>query len=79
MNYDDFMNLPLERFWQMWKMITVIEAQETLKQFVIADWPNQSKQQREKVHRDIYKKAYPKEFNKPKEMSNEMIEKILRG
>lgn len=46
----------LETYYQA---IEMIESQNLLVHFKIQDWPNLKKPQRTKLHRDVYKKAYP--------------------
>lgn len=48
-----------------WEAITVIEAQELLKQMTIIGTPYMSKENSQKVHRDLHKQAYPKTHEGP--------------
>ena len=43
----------------MWEAITIPEAQEQLKNFSSSDWPSMKKNAREKLHKQLYAKAYP--------------------
>jgi hypothetical protein len=58
-------------------MITIIEAQEMLKELTVQDWPNQKQNQRSKLHKQLYKKAYPGIFREGKEMSQQSLSQIL--
>ncbi len=55
----------------------MIEAQEMLKAMQIADFPHTQKSKREKIHRDLHKKAYPKTYSKP--VSTEDLARIIFG
>jgi len=61
----------------LWQAITVIEAQEQLKQMSVADWPNMKKQQRSKVHKELFSKAYPSEVRKKNYITPEQLQKVL--
>lgn len=53
-----------------WAAITPIEAQKALVDLTVSSYPHlSSKSEREKVHRDLYKKAYPVELT-----TNEQID-----
>lgn len=58
-------------------MITVIEAQEMLKQLTVQDWPNQKPRSRERLHKQLYKKAYPDIFNEGKRVSVDSLARAL--
>ncbi len=45
----------------MWECITMIESQKQLLRLQVQDWPNLKKERREKIHKDLMSKAYPKE------------------
>jgi len=66
-----------ERVESLWQAITVIEAQEQLKQMSIADWPNMKKQQRSKIHKELFKQAYPSEIRKKNYITPEDLGKVL--
>lgn len=55
----------------------MIEAQEQLKDFTAKDWPNMKKGQREKLHKDLYSKAYPKEMRTKKYITPADLQKVL--
>lgn len=61
----------------MWQAITIIEAQEQLKQMTVADWPNMKKQSRNKLHKELFSKAYPSEFRKKNYVTPEQLQKVL--
>jgi hypothetical protein len=45
----------------------------------IADWPNMKKASREKLHKKLYKQAYPSTFKEKKQVSLEELATILKG
>lgn len=56
----------------------MIEAQEQLKTLSALDWTNMKKESRNKMHRDLMKKAYP--FQKPKKsITPQDLAKMLGG
>ena len=63
---------------RLWDCITVIEAQEQLKRLQASDWHRMKKTNRDKIHKDLFDKAYPKQ-NKVKttSVSQKDINKIL--
>jgi len=74
---DDLVNLPDRQLGIMWQAITVIEAQEQLKQMSVADWPNMKKNSREKIHKELFQKAYPKDQSKKNFITPQQLQKIL--
>ncbi len=63
----------------MWEAITVIEAQNQLKQFSAGDWPNMKKNSRAKLHRELFSQAYPDEIKTKKTISVSDLKKIMGG
>lgn len=62
----------------MFEAISAIEAQETLNAMSVTDWPNLQKNDRNKLFKDLRKKAYPIESTRNgKALSNEQIATIL--
>jgi hypothetical protein len=61
----------------LWECITMIEAQEMLKSFKVMDWPNQKKNKRGEIHKDLFKKAYPSSINKKKSIKPEDLQRLL--
>lgn len=51
--------MSVEDFNSYWDMISKIEAQEMLKLLKVQDWSYQKMPEREKMHRDLSKIAYP--------------------
>lgn len=62
----------------VWQAINVLEAREMLLAFTVADFPNASKSQRTKIHREMHKEAYP-QIHEKKEVSTEAFAKFLSG
>lgn len=54
----------MERLDSYFQAIDMIENQELLVTLRSNDWPNLKPQQRKKLHRYIYKKAYPNDKGK---------------
>lgn len=52
-------NSPTNIVDAMWEGITMIEAQNTLSQLTVADWPNKKSSDRTKIHKELFNKAYP--------------------
>ena len=52
-----------------WLAITPIEAQKALVDLTVSSYPHSAKSDRERIHRDLYKKAYPVELT-----TNEQID-----
>lgn len=71
--------LDIDTFEDYWLAITCIEAQEMLKAFDVSAWPTMKKSQREKLHKALFKKAYPASFKRAKQVSNDDLAKILSG
>lgn len=46
-----------------------IESQEILTRFKASDWPNLKKNDREKIHKQLHKSAYPFEWNNASPLS----------
>lgn len=50
--------MPYHEALEYYMAIDTIEAQETLLKLTVADYPNGKKDQRQKVYKEIHKKAY---------------------
>jgi len=61
-----------------WHAITIIEAQNVLVQFQIADYPHQKKDVRSKLHREFHKMAYPKTHEATETLTVEQLGQRLR-
>jgi Zn/Cd-binding protein ZinT len=61
----------------MWQSITTLEAQEQLMQMSVQDWSHMKKAQRTKLHKELFKKAYPSEIRKKNYISAEDLAKVL--
>ena len=53
-----------------------LEAQENLLKLTISDYPNIKSDERRKIHKDIYRKAFPNDNNMT---SIAEMERILKG
>lgn len=61
----------------LWQAITVIEAQEMLKDLTVARSPNYKKNDFNKLHKDLSKKAYPDTFKSDRRVSTTDLAKAL--
>lgn len=61
----------------LWENITIIEAQEQLKQMTVNDWPNMSKSGRNNLHRDIFKQAYPSQIQQKNYVDIKDLSRVL--
>ena len=52
-----------------------MEAQETLNSIMISSWPDMKQKDRDKMHKKLYKQAYPDSFKEAKQVS---LSDILR-
>lgn len=68
-----------EEFATYWDIISIIEAQETLRQLVPATFSGLKKSDREKTHKNLYRQAYPSIFRDTRELKPEDLASILRG
>ena len=70
--------MPYNRVLKYYKAIGQLEAQELLSQLTIADYPNCKKDYRNKVHKELFKKAYP---NAEKKIltTEELVRKLGHG
>lgn len=74
---EDLAELPKRTLNVMWECITIIEAQEQLKQLTVSDWANMKKNQREKLHKELYRQAFPSELKPKNYVSLSDIQKVL--
>lgn len=59
---DEFNSLPIDDFMDLYKSITVIEAQEMLKCLQVSDYPNMDKENRKELFDSLKQSAYPEEL-----------------
>jgi hypothetical protein len=79
MNPGEVLSLSLEIDWILWESITVIEAQEMLKDLTVSSFPNYSKQEKSKLHRKLHRQAYPANFSEQIELTPEALARALGG
>lgn len=77
MSPNELLNLEAFKVQSLWECITMIEAQEQLKAFTVQDWSHMKKAQRTKLHKDLFKQAYPSEIRKKNYISPEELLKVL--
>lgn len=58
-----------------YKAMEMLSAQERLMELSTQDWPNLKKSQREKLHRQLHRAAYPSTYSKP--VTPQELAKIL--
>lgn len=63
-----------------WQAITVIEAQEMLKQIKVSSFPNMKLADQRRVHKELTKQAFPSVWDKEKNrMTPEEFAKLVHG
>lgn len=76
---DQIRSLDIDSFDQYWRAIECIEAQNILKLFDVSAWPTMKKSSKEKLHKQLFKIAYPASVNEVKQVSNAELAKFLSG
>lgn len=79
MSVNEVKCLDINEFKTLWECITIIESQDMLKWLSCFDWPNMTKDQRSRLHKDLYKKAYPDIFKEKKELTPNLLASLMRG
>lgn len=74
---DALAKLPKRTLDVMWECITIIEAQDQLKMFNALDWPNMKKGQRQKLHKELYRQAYPSQLRAKNYISVQDLQRIV--
>jgi hypothetical protein len=75
----DLADVPKRTLDVMWECITIMEAQDQLKLFNALDWPNMKKQDRSKLHRELYRQAYPSALKKKQSVNLSDLQRILNN
>lgn len=57
----------------------VLAAQETLEALSISGYPHLKREAASKLHREVYRKAYPDAFDKPRPMTGADLARMLNG
>lgn len=65
-----------DRVSSLWECITIIESQQMLKELTVQDWSNMKRNQRQKLHKDLYRKAYPSFLSKKKKITIEDLKRM---
>lgn len=73
------MNLDNDVVMSLWDNITLIEAQEQLKMLTALDWPDMKKTARQKMHKELFNKAYPTEIRKKNYVTLKDLQKLQGG
>lgn len=60
--YDEVIKLDFDVFETLYDGMTQLKARDTIRDFTKHDWSNMKSQDRNKMHRKLYKIAYPLEF-----------------
>lgn len=71
-------NYDKETLIGMWQAITVLEAQDQLRMMGLMDWPNMKKNNRQKIHRDLHRLAYPSSAKEKNYISMQDVQMMLR-
>jgi hypothetical protein len=61
----------------LWRCITTIEAQDQLKLLNALDWPNMKKAQRLKLHKDLFRQAFPSSLKPKNVITTQDLQRIL--
>jgi hypothetical protein len=69
----------METYSEMELAIEVLSAQELLVQMRASDFPNAKNSDRQKIHRDLYKKAFPSFFTTKRSMTWDDLKRSLNG
>lgn len=74
----DLNSLEVSEIYSLIECIDVIEAQQMLRDMKVSDFPNMKPEHRGKIHRDLYKRAYPVKIKESRKSLNiEDIAKVL--
>jgi hypothetical protein len=72
----------LESEWEtiakLERALPILKARDMLDRLKAADWPNMKKQDREKLHRTLFRQAYPAEMEKKQAITFEQLAQMLR-
>lgn len=71
--------MDFERACKLLNAAEVIESQEVLTSLKSNDWPHLKKRDREKLHRELHKRAYPFEWSNSAPLSLDDAAKRLAG
>jgi len=76
---DQYWALDMETEQTLWEAITVIEAQNMLHQITLVDFPNMKTGHRNKIHKKLYRQAYPATFRESVELTPETLARAMGG
>ncbi len=74
-DYIDGLNVEVSE--EYWQAITMIEAQEMLKQMTVANAPYMKPQQYKNLHKSLHKQAYPKTHSGEAPIGPQDLAKLL--
>lgn len=69
----------MEEFYLYLESMEIIRAQEILTEFTISDYPQLKKEDRTRIHKEVYKRANPSAFREQKKLTLEDVARILSG
>lgn len=69
--------LSAEEFNAYFQAIDILESQEMLRALTVSDFPDMKKINREKLHRQLHKRAYP--YQKKVAITVEDLKRMLGG
>lgn len=70
-------DMPLDEAYDFFEAISVIEAQQTLLELRVSDWPYMKKDARSRWHRSLHKTAYPATHKNP--VSTEKLMEMIQA
>jgi hypothetical protein len=71
--------MPSDVFYSYYGAIDAIKAGEVLISLKVADFPNQDKEERRKIHEGFFKRANPKELRNEKPLTTkQLVERMQR-
>lgn len=76
-SFSEIETMPIVDANMFYRAITVIEAQEMMKQVQVSSFPKMKKESQEKLHRALHKQAYPEAYSTQKAVSSEDMAKML--
>lgn len=80
LSFNEVMGLNSFEFSSLYLAIDSLESQEQLLALTAHDWPNMKREQRSKMHKSLYKSAYPSNFDKQKKyITTDQLKGLFSG
>ena len=77
LGFEEVMNMDVVSFESLSKAMPIIEHQDMLINMRVASYPHIKKDSATRLHKEVYKKAFPSEFTQKKELTPEQAEKAM--